>query len=154
MSELPTESAMVSEPPGTEVLGNTSKSGVIELPAHKLEWTQEGNRMLWKCYFESDKNVRRYMERMHRLWIERTGGEMTKQRLRTQVQNIGKKKLFSDVEIGETVGAGRAEDDIEPFNEESYEVDGDLEVANEEELNRIDVAEVCVSVERSVDVCW
>ena len=142
MSELPTGSAMVSEPPGTEVLGNTSKSGVIELPAHKHEWTQEGNRMLWKCYFESDKNFRGYMVRMHRLWIERTGREMTKQRLRTQVQNI------------EIVGAGRAEDDIEPFNEESYEVDGDLEVANEEELNRIDVAEVCVSVERSVDVCW
>ena len=98
--------------------------------------------MLWKCYFESDKNFRGYMVRMHRLWIERTGREMTKQRLRTQVQNI------------EIVGAGRAEDDIEPFNEESYEVDGDLEVANEEELNRIDVAEVCVSVERSVDVCW
>ena len=142
MSELPTESAMVSEPPGTEVLGNTSKSGVIELPTHKHKWTQEGNRMLWKCYFESDKNFRGYMVRMHRLWIERTGREMTKQRLRTQVQNI------------EIVGAGRAEDDIEPFNEESYEVDGDLEVANEEELNRIDVTEVCVSVERSVDVCW
>ena len=154
MSELPTGSAMVSEPPGTEVLGNTSKSGVIELPTHKHKWTQEGNRVLWKFYFESDKNVRGYMERMHRLWIERTGGEMTEQRLRTQVQNIEKKNLFCDVEIGEIVGAGRAEDDIEPFNEESYEVDGDLEVANEEELNRIDVAEVCVSVERSADVCW
>ena len=26
---------MVSEPPGPEVLGNTSGSGVIELPTHK-----------------------------------------------------------------------------------------------------------------------
>ena len=47
------------------------------------------------------------------------------------------------------------EDDVEPFNEESDEVDGDLEVAVEEEQDTyIDVAEVCVSVERSVDVCW
>ena len=75
--------------------------------------------------------------------------------LRTQVQNIGKKKLLSDVEIGEIIGVGRAEDDVEALNEEIDEVDGDLEVVIEEEQNiRIDVAEVCVSVERSVDVCW
>ena len=58
MPELPTGSAMVSESPGLEVLGSTSESGVIELPTHKHKWTQEENRMLWKCYFESDKNVR------------------------------------------------------------------------------------------------
>ena len=40
------------------------------------------------------------------------------------------------------------------MNEESDEVDDDLEVAIEEEQNRVDVAEVCVSVERCVDVCW
>ena len=34
------------------------------------------------------------------------------------------------------------------------EVDGDLEVAIEEEQNHIDVAEVCVSVERYFDICW
>ena len=56
--ELPTGSAIVSKPPGPEVLGNTSESVVIELPTYKHKWTQEENRMLWKCYFESDKNVR------------------------------------------------------------------------------------------------
>ena len=74
-----------------------------------------------------------------------------KQRLRTQVQNIEKKELFPGVEI---VGTDRAEDDVEALNEESDEVDGDLEVAIEEEKNRVDVAEVCVSVERCVDICW
>ena len=113
---MPTGSAMVSEPPGPEVLGNTSESGVIELPTHKHKWTQEENRMLWKCYFESDKNVRGYMERMHRLWIERGGREMSNQRLRTQVQNIEGKNLLSDVGIGEIVGAGRAEGDVEALN--------------------------------------
>ena len=52
------------------------------------------------------------------------------------------------------MGTDRAEDDVEALNEESDEVDGDLEVAIEEEKNRVDVAEVCVSVERCVDVCW
>ena len=80
---------------------------------------------------------------------------MSNQRLRTQVQNIERKNLLSDVEIGEIVGAGRAEDDVEALNEESDEVHDDLEVAIEEEQNiRIDVAEVCVSVERAVEFCW
>ena len=108
--DLPTGSAMVSESPGPEVLGNTSESGVIELPTHNHKWTREENRMLWKCYFESDKNARGYMERMHRLWIERGGREMSKQRLKAQVQNIERKNLLSDVEKGEIVEAGRAEE--------------------------------------------
>ena len=56
--------------------------------------------------------------------------------------------MLSDVEIGQIVGAGRAEDDVEVLNQDSDEVDGDLEVAIEEEQNCVDVAEVCVSVER------
>ena len=51
-------------------------------------------------------------------------------------------------------GKGRAEDNAEVLNEESDEGDGDLEVAIEEQQNFIDVTEVCVSVERCVDVCW
>ena len=105
--KLPTESAMVFKAPRPEVLGNTSESGVIDLPTCKHKWTQEENRMLQKCYFESDRNGTGYMERMHWLWIERGGREMTKQILRTQVQNIEKKNLLSDVEIGEIVGAVR-----------------------------------------------
>ena len=66
---------------------------------------------------------------------------MTRQRLRTQVPNIEKTKLLSDVEIGEIVGAGKAEDDLEALNEESDEVDVNLEEAIEEEQNRVDVAE-------------
>ena len=94
------------------------------------------------------------MERIHRLLIETGGRDMTKQRLRTQLLNIEKKKMVSDIEIGEIVGPGKAEGDVEALNEESSEVDGDLEVATEEEQNRIDPAEVCVSLERCVDVCW
>ena len=69
MSELPTRSVMVFEPPRPEALGNTSGSGVIELQTRKHEWTLEENKMLWKCYFKSDMNVRKYMERIHQLWI-------------------------------------------------------------------------------------
>ena len=133
MPELPTGSEMVSKP--------------TRLHASKHKWTQEENRMLWKSYFESDKNVRGYMERMHRLWIARGGREMTKQRLATQVQNFEKKKLLSHVEIEEIMGVGKEEDVVEALNVESDVVDGDLEVTIEGKQNRVDVAEVCVSVE-------
>ena len=77
ISELPTGSGMVFEPPRPEVLGSTSGSWVIELPTRKHKWTLEKNRMLWKCYFESDTNAREYMERIHQLWIEKGGRQMT-----------------------------------------------------------------------------
>ena len=75
---------------------------------------------------------------------------MAKQILRTEVQNMEKKKLLSDVEIGETVGVRRGEDDIEKLNEESDEVHGDLEVSIEQEENRVDVAEKNVCQEKNV----
>lgn len=46
MLELPTGSAMVTEPPGPKVSGNTSESGIIELPTNKHKWAQEENRMM------------------------------------------------------------------------------------------------------------
>ena len=61
--------------------------------------------------------------------------------------------MLSDFEIGEIVQTGTTEDDVEALNEKSDEVDNDLEVAIEEEQNLVDVAGVCVSVERCVDVC-
>ena len=40
------------------------------------------------------------------------------------------------------------------MNEESAEVVGDLELVIEEKQTRIDVADVCVSEERCVEVCY
>ena len=67
------------------------------------------------------------MEIMHRLFIERGGGEISREILRTQVQNIENKNLLSDLQIAEIVDAGMAEDDVEALNEENDEVDGDLD---------------------------
>ena len=79
---------------------------------------------------------------------------MTKQRLRIQVQNIEKEKQLSDDEIGETVERGTKEDDIEVLNKMRNEVDSDLEVAIEEQKNRVDVGEVYMSLAICDDVCW
>ena len=66
--------------PELEALGNDFEFGVV-LPKHKYKWTQGENRMLWKFYFESDKNVKGNMGRMHRLWIERGDRDMSEHRL-------------------------------------------------------------------------
>ena len=58
MPELPMGSAIVCESPRPDVLGNTSESGVIQLPTLKHKWMEEENRMLRKRNFKSDKNVR------------------------------------------------------------------------------------------------
>ena len=67
------------------------------------------------------------MEIMHRLFIERGGREISREILRTQVQNIENKNLLSDLQIAEIVDPGMAEDDVEALNEENDEVDGDLD---------------------------
>ena len=67
------------------------------------------------------------MEIMHRLFIERGGREISREILRTQVQNIENKNLLSDLQIAEIVDAGMAEDDVEALNKENDEVDGDLD---------------------------
>ena len=67
------------------------------------------------------------MEIMHRLFIERGGREISREILRTQVQNIENKNLLSDLQKAEIVDAGMAEDDVEALNKENDEVDGDLD---------------------------
>ena len=45
-----------------------------------------------------------------------------------KIKSTSSKYLKEEVvEIGEIVGTGRAEDDVEALNEESDEVDGDLQ---------------------------
>ena len=58
MPELSMGSATVFESRRSDVLGNTFESGLIQLPTLKHKWIGEENRMLWKCNFESYKNVR------------------------------------------------------------------------------------------------
>ena len=107
MPGSPTGAETVSEPPGPEVLGNTSDSGVIELPKHKQKWTQDENRKLWLCYVESEKHTKGYMKRMRQIWDNKGGRSISMQKLRTQVQNIERLNLLSEVERGEIESIAR-----------------------------------------------
>ena len=77
ISELSMGSVMVFKSPRPEVLGNTFGSGVIVMPTRRHKSTLEGNRMLWKCSFESETNVMEYMERINQLRIQIGGRQMT-----------------------------------------------------------------------------
>ena len=60
----------------------------------KDKWTQKENKMLQKYYFESDKNVRGYIERIHQLWIEREDRDMTKQRQEHKCKKMKRKNCY------------------------------------------------------------
>ena len=99
MPGSPTGAETVSEPPGPEVTGNTSVSGVIELPEpKKRKWTQAEYRLVWKCYVKSEKEKRGFMKRMLNLWETESGRVVTAKQLRTQVDNIVKRNLLTSLE--------------------------------------------------------
>ena len=81
MSELPMASAMVSETLRSKGFDNKFELVVIELSTRKHKCTQEENRILWKCYLKSDKNVSGYMGKMHQSLIDRGNKDMTKLKL-------------------------------------------------------------------------
>ena len=85
---------MSEPPPGPEVMCNTFESGVNELPKQRQKWSPKDNRKLWETYVESESERRGYMERMRKLWLQKTGKDEKAQRLRTQVKNI-QKKIYS-----------------------------------------------------------
>ena len=125
MPGSPAGAETVSEPPGPEVLCNTSESGVIELPKQKQKWSQKENRMLWEAYVESDKETRGYMARMQELWKKKGGRDATTQRLRTQVQSIRNLNLITVVERGEI--------EQKVCNRKERELEGETEEAEADE---------------------
>ena len=96
--------AKQSEPPGPEVQGNPSEAGVSNLLKKsrlgrlKFKWSHSENRMLWKCYVESNPAQKGYMNRLYDLWKNNEMRELSAQRLSVQVRNIKSKNILSTVE--------------------------------------------------------
>ena len=111
--ELPAGSVTVSEPPGPGVFRvTTSGTGVIKSPMiirnqrtcrvghSKEKWSHDENRFLWECYVTSCHPIRRgYMKRKYILWTNGGMRDISAQRLATQVQNIKKKQMLSEIEM-------------------------------------------------------
>ena len=97
---------------------NTFESGVNELPKQRQKWSPKDNRKLWETYVESESERRGYMERMRKLWLQKTGKDEKAQRLRTQVRNIQKKNLLTDVERGEIEQRAKLRRQVSMENEE------------------------------------
>ena len=67
----------------------------------RRKWSQEDNRTVMECYYQSEPRRNGYRKRMHRYWMEKEMFPVTEQRLMDQKNNIVKKKWLSDLELEE-----------------------------------------------------
>ena len=109
--------AKQSEPPGSGVQGNTSDSGVSELPTSEIEigkrkgrarkeggrgkkqpWTKRERCVLWECYIRSGgREVKGYRDRGIEMWNGRDLSVRTESSVLTQLNEIlkgGKLSVF------------------------------------------------------------
>ena len=67
----------------------------------RRKWTQDDNRMVMKCYYESVPSKNGYRKRMLQLWLQMDKFPVTEQRLVDQANQIRKRKWLSDLEMEE-----------------------------------------------------
>ena len=94
----------------------------------RRKWTQDDNRMVMKCYYESVPSKNGYRKRMLQLWLQMDKFPVTEQRLVDQANQIRKRKWLSDLEMEEIK---RMTDEGEPLNEVGDSEYQETEVLNE-----------------------
>ena len=95
----------------------------------RRKWTQDDNRMVMRCYYESVPSKNGYRKRMLQLWLRMDKFPVTEQRLVDQANQIRKKKWLSDLELEEIK---RMTDEGEPLNEEADSEYQATEVQNDQ----------------------
>ncbi|XP_063594921.1 uncharacterized protein LOC134771895 [Penaeus indicus] len=90
--------------PGRCLMAQQHEPGRHQTTARRTttrKWSQEENRIVIKCYFESVPSRKGYRKRMLAAWQEREMFIVTEQRLVDQANQIRKKKWLSDLEMEE-----------------------------------------------------
>ena len=111
----------------------------------RRKWSQEDNRRVMECYYQSVPSRNGYRKRMLQVWVERGLFQVTEQRLVDQANQIRKKRWLSDLELEEirrSVEEGEYMDDLGQ-NEEDQEIGSGQEETTEPEL-----AEQCMNPQR------
>ena len=113
----------------------------------RRKWSQEDNRRVMECYYQSVPSRNGYRKRMLQIWVERGLFQVTEQRLVDQANQIRKKRWLSDLdleleEIRRSVEEGEYMDDLGQ-NEEDQEIGSGQEETTEPEL-----AEQCMNPQR------
>ena len=79
----------------------------------RRKWSQEANRIVIKCYFESVPSRKGYRKRMLAAWQPREMFFVTEQWLVDQANQIRKKKWLSDLEMEEIQRGVEEGEDLE-----------------------------------------
>ena len=86
--------------PDTEVSGCSGEKWATGTKSTRRKWTQEDNRCVMACYYQSQPEIRGYRKRMHAIWREQYGETgVSEQRLQDQKRTIIKNKLLSPLEL-------------------------------------------------------
>ena len=67
----------------------------------RRKYTRADNRAVMECYFKSRPDVRGYRRRMHNIWMDSGGFDISEQRLADQVRIIRRDKWFREEELDE-----------------------------------------------------
>ena len=68
------------------------------------------NKLVMQCYFKSDPSKRNYRKRMHVIWNEIGGFELTEQKLVGQARKVRTNKWLSDLELEQLQRETRSEE--------------------------------------------
>ena len=71
----------------------------------RRRWSQNDNRIVMECYYQSEPRKIGYRKRMHQLWIDREMFPVTEQRLLDQKSQIVRKQWLSRLELEEIARA-------------------------------------------------
>ena len=65
----------------------------------RTKWSKNVNKLVMQCYFKSDPSKKNYRKRIHVIWNEIGGFELTEQKLIGQTRALRKNKWLSDLEL-------------------------------------------------------
>ena len=97
----------------------------------RTTWTKKMNKIVMKCYYKSNPNVRGYRKRMHKIWKEEGLSESSEQNLSGQARAIKTHGWLSEIELEESRRDTKRESElleneeiiVETTNAESNEVE-------------------------------
>ena len=124
--------------------------GRHQTTARRRKWSQIDNRTAMECFYFSKPGKRGYRKRMHKLWMERSVFQVTKQRLVDQANQIQKKKWLSDIELeeikrniediphGEVMAVNEQRVETEGMDEQEREILGNTDISQNQDEGEVD----------------
>lgn len=123
--------------PGSGTVGNQAVRGrhLTTETSSRRKYTREDNRAVMRCYYRSRPDEMGYRKRMHEMWKDQGGFEISEQRMADQVRTIKRKQWFTSEELDEIKECEKPSQGVEITVMEDL---GELPTEREDIVNRAD----------------